>query len=130
MSGGVSDGIVGLRDLLVSAREYVADALEAHEHSDGRTLLFQIDAALKAQGASKEVGFRVIDENTPRSVRDRILIKGHRGNEVDIAHWGSGRFLGRKQGYEQGWVVNPGQTVKPTHWMPIPDDCPSSAGGA
>jgi len=46
MSGGVSDGIVSLRDLLARSREYVADALEAHEHSDGRALLSEIDAAL------------------------------------------------------------------------------------
>lgn len=30
--------------LLAAAREYVADALEAHEHSDGRELLAKIDA--------------------------------------------------------------------------------------
>jgi len=32
--------------LLRRAREYVADSLDAHEHSDGRDLLDQIDAAL------------------------------------------------------------------------------------
>lgn len=32
--------------LLAAAREYVADALEAHEHSDGRELLSKIDAVL------------------------------------------------------------------------------------
>lgn len=35
-----------LRGLLVEAREFVTDALEAHEHSDGRDLLNRIDAAL------------------------------------------------------------------------------------
>lgn len=32
--------------LLTRAREYVADALDAYEHSDGRDLLTEIDAAL------------------------------------------------------------------------------------
>lgn len=35
-----------MRALLVRAREYVNDALEGHEHSDGRDLLKEIDAAL------------------------------------------------------------------------------------
>lgn len=35
-----------LRVLLTRAREYVADALDAHEHTDGRDLLKEIDAAL------------------------------------------------------------------------------------
>lgn len=38
-----------LRDLLFRARWYVNDALEAHEHSDGRNLLREIDAALPVQ---------------------------------------------------------------------------------
>ena len=37
-----------MRDLLTRAREYVTDALDAHEHSDGRDLLKEIDAALEA----------------------------------------------------------------------------------
>ncbi len=35
-----------MRDLLTRARWYVADALEAHEHTDGRDLLREIDAVL------------------------------------------------------------------------------------
>lgn len=35
-----------LRALLASAREYVADAVEAHNHSDGAELIAQIDQAL------------------------------------------------------------------------------------
>jgi hypothetical protein len=35
-----------LRELLTEARAYVADALEAHEHTDGRKLLREIDLAL------------------------------------------------------------------------------------
>ena len=35
-----------LRALLAEARWFVTDALEAHEHSDGRELLRRIDAAL------------------------------------------------------------------------------------
>jgi len=35
-----------MRDLLTRARWFVNDALEAHEHSDGRDLLTEIDAAL------------------------------------------------------------------------------------
>lgn len=41
-----------LRDLLTRAREYVTDALDAHEHSDGRDLLREIDAALGPAGLS------------------------------------------------------------------------------
>lgn len=36
-----------MRDLLNRAREYVAGSLDAHEHSDGRDLLNEIDFALK-----------------------------------------------------------------------------------
>jgi hypothetical protein len=47
---GRPDGVLAL---LVQAREYIADALEAHEHSDGRQLLTEIDEAIaKEQGAS------------------------------------------------------------------------------
>ncbi len=35
-----------MRDLLTRAREYVADALDAYEHTDGRDLLREIDAVL------------------------------------------------------------------------------------
>lgn len=35
-----------IRALLASAREYVAEAMEAHNHSDGAELIAQIDAAL------------------------------------------------------------------------------------
>lgn len=35
-----------MRGLLTQAREFVTDALEAHEHSDGRELLTAIDRAL------------------------------------------------------------------------------------
>lgn len=35
-----------LLGLLERSREYVSDSLEAHEHSDGRELLVQIDEAL------------------------------------------------------------------------------------
>ena len=41
-----------MRGLLLDAREYVSDALDAYEHSDGRDLLTKIDATLSA-GASK-----------------------------------------------------------------------------
>ena len=43
------DTAIALRDLLFRARWYVNDALEAHEHSDGRDLLREIDAALPVQ---------------------------------------------------------------------------------
>ena len=36
-----------LLGLLERSREYVSDSLEAHEHSDGRYLLAEIDEALK-----------------------------------------------------------------------------------
>ena len=39
-----------IASLLLSAREYVADSLGAHDHSDGRTLLREIDAALCLKG--------------------------------------------------------------------------------
>jgi hypothetical protein len=50
----------------------------------------------------------------------RILLVGHRVREIDIGHWGNGYYLGRKQGYRQTWVTNPGNMVRPTHWMPLP----------
>jgi hypothetical protein len=41
-----ADTIEELVEALKGSREYVADALEAHEHSDGRELLASIDALL------------------------------------------------------------------------------------
>lgn len=38
-----------MRALLIRARWYVGDALDAHEHTDGRDLLKEIDAALALQ---------------------------------------------------------------------------------
>lgn len=40
------DRSIRLRTELITAREYVVDALDAHEHSDGRELLQRIDVAL------------------------------------------------------------------------------------
>lgn len=39
-----------MRALLIRARWYVGDALDAHEHTDGRDLLKEIDAALQTEG--------------------------------------------------------------------------------
>lgn len=41
------DWTISLLGLLERARGYVNDALEAHEHSDGRALLTEIDEALR-----------------------------------------------------------------------------------
>ncbi len=41
-----ADKADALRALLTRAREYLVDALEAYEHSDGRDLLKEIDDAL------------------------------------------------------------------------------------
>lgn len=43
------DRTILLTKLLVHARTYVADALDAHEHSDGRTLLTAIDDVFSGQ---------------------------------------------------------------------------------
>jgi hypothetical protein len=43
------DRTIAMTRLLVHARTYVADALDAHEHSDGRTLLTDIDALFAQQ---------------------------------------------------------------------------------
>ena len=43
------DRVSTLVGLLVEAREYVTDALEAMDHSDGRELLARIDAQLGEQ---------------------------------------------------------------------------------
>lgn len=43
-----------LAGLLRRARWYVNDALEAHEHSDGRELLSEIDAALAPASPPEE----------------------------------------------------------------------------
>lgn len=40
-----------MRGLLTQTREFVTDALEAHEHSDGRELLTAIDSALSSPAA-------------------------------------------------------------------------------
>jgi hypothetical protein len=42
----------GVWKLLIQAREYVADALDAHEHSDGRELLTAIDEAIAKDAAA------------------------------------------------------------------------------
>lgn len=43
------DRVIALAGLLGQARDYVADALEAHEHSDGRELLAKIDALTRIE---------------------------------------------------------------------------------
>ncbi len=53
-----------LRALLTRAREYVTDALEAYEHSDGRDLLKEIDAALGQVVTSPADGSQVEPSTT------------------------------------------------------------------
>lgn len=48
-----------MRGLLTRAREYVTDALDAHEHTDGRDLLKEIDAALRQRGSEPADGSQV-----------------------------------------------------------------------
>ena len=45
-----------LLSIIEGAREYVADSLDAHEHSDGRDLLTRIDAALSKPNAPGREG--------------------------------------------------------------------------
>jgi hypothetical protein len=51
-----------LTGVLQRAREYVADALDAHEHSDGRQLLNEIDAALLPTPVAAPVGDEALVE--------------------------------------------------------------------
>lgn len=53
-----------MRGLLTRAREYVTDALDAHEHTDGRDLLKEIDAALGQRGAAPADGSQVEPSTT------------------------------------------------------------------
>ena len=51
----------------------------------------------------------------------RVLLFGHRGNQVDIGDWGShGRYLGKTKGYQQGWGDGSSYVATPTHWMAVP----------
>lgn len=60
----------------------------------------------------------------------RILVGGTPGGpSVRIAEWGNGRYRGRVNGYEQGWVYHPGHTCDPTHWMPLPALTARKPGG-
>jgi len=43
------------------------------------------------------------------------------GPPVRTAYWGAGRYLGRKKGFEQAWVTNPGHSCDPQFWMPMPE---------
>lgn len=49
------------------------------------------------------------------------------GPPVRTAYWGAGRYLGRKKGFEQAWVTNPGHSCDPQFWMPMPEPKPSPA---
>jgi len=53
-----------LRALLTRSREYVTDTLDAHEHTDGRDLLKEIDAALGQRGAAPADGSQVAPSTT------------------------------------------------------------------
>lgn len=53
---------------LTEARWYVNDALEAHEHSDGRDLLARIDALLGAEGAGPSGGSEAVQLGTAKTV--------------------------------------------------------------
>lgn len=68
--------------LLTRAREYVADALDAHEHSDGRDLINEIDATL---------------EQVPSPASSSSVVQGDAGG-VERSQW-----LWRIPGY--GWVL-------------------------
>lgn len=59
-----------MRALLTDARLYVTDALEAHEHSDGRDLLHLIDAALGDAPQAAKTG------RAPRGAPDAELGPG------------------------------------------------------
>lgn len=48
------DRTILLSKLLEQAREYVSDAMDAHNHDDGRKLLDEIDAALSPQSDEGE----------------------------------------------------------------------------
>jgi hypothetical protein len=61
--------LADLRSLLRLARDYVVDALEAHEHSDGRELLGWIDAALSS--AKPDLGDSSRDEIDPAPARTK-----------------------------------------------------------
>lgn len=43
--------LLNAAQLLATARQYVSESLEAHEHEDGRSLLFAIDAFLSREAA-------------------------------------------------------------------------------
>ena len=60
------------RGLLTEARAYGADALDAHEHSDGRGLLKRIDAALKPEAVC------VVTNCRKQSPAEDPFCKGHR----------------------------------------------------
>lgn len=72
-----------------------------------------------AEGAV--VGWQPI-ETAPRD--GTVIIVGGTpdgyGPKVRTAHWGSGRYLNHKKGFQQAWVDHPGHTCDPTHWMPLP----------
>lgn len=66
-------------------------------------------------------GFQWFDiESAPKSGVSILVCGCSYGPAVRIAHWGNGRFLGRKKGYEQGWSHVPGHTCDPKFWAPIP----------
>jgi len=75
-------------------------------------------AAISAMPLSSDGGWQPI-ETAPKD-GTRFLAVGHRVNEIDIVHWGNGRYLSRTKGWNQAFVSHPGNEVAPTHWMPLP----------
>lgn len=79
-----------------------------------------IRAVLAATRTPDAAGGWEAIESAPRD-GTRILLIGHRGDQIDIGEYGAhGRYLGKVQGYEVCWSTAPGYKVTPTHWRPLP----------
>jgi hypothetical protein len=52
----------------------------------------------------------------------RLLLFGHRGDQIDIGDWGGhGRYLRREKTFEKAWGEAGVQYNRVTHWMPMPN---------
>ena len=85
-----------------------------------------LDAALavppseQISGEAVERGWQDIS-TAPKDGTPILLAGAPNGPVIRLGNWGSGRYRGKRRGYEQTWVDLPGHGISPTHWMLLPN---------
>lgn len=110
----------GAEKLLREARWYVADALESHEHSDGREILTRIDAHL-TKGGDYALAVAANWQPIETVPRDGSRILGGKFSNPDIVGEVSAiRWNVPGEYWEDHGFQYCTEQPDPTHWMPLP----------